>query len=81
MRIIKSENTDVIFGLSRLKNVQILIGLAIVLMVIRPVLPEALIRVPDWAILSWDVWLSNFFNFVKDDLGLIYLTRTITAGL
>ena len=81
MRIIKPKNADVIFGLSRSMNVQILIGLAIILMVIKPVLPEALIRVPDWAILSWDVWLSNFFNFVKDDLGLIHFTRAITAGL
>ena len=47
----------------------------------RPFLPDFLIRIPEWAILTWDVWLSSFFNFVKDDLGLLYFTRTLTAGL
>lgn len=81
MQSFETNKDDLIFGLSRSINVQILLAVAIILMVIRPILPEALIRLPDWAILSWDVWLSNFFNFVKDDLGLIYFTRTLTAGL
>ena len=81
MQSFETHKDDLIFGLSRSINVQILLAVAIILMVIRPILPEALIRLPDWAILSWDVWLSNFFNFVKDDLGLIYFTRTLTAGL
>jgi glycine betaine/proline transport system permease protein len=49
--------------------------------ILRPFLPDFLIRIPEWAILTWDVWLSSFFNFVKDDLGLLYFTRTLTAGL
>ncbi len=81
MHSFETHKDDLIFGLSRSINVQILLAVAIILMVTRPILPEALIRLPDWAILSWDVWLSNFFNFVKDDLGLIYFTRTLTAGL
>ena len=81
MQSFETHKDDLIFGLSRSINVQILLAVAIILMVTRPILPEALIRLPDWAILSWDVWLSNFFNFVKDDLGLIYFTRTLTAGL
>ena len=81
MHSFETHKDDLIFGLSRSINVQILLAVAIILMVARPILPEALIRLPDWAILSWDVWLSNFFNFVKDDLGLIYFTRTLTAGL
>ena len=40
-----------------------------------------MIRIPEGAILTWDVWLSSFFNFIKDDLGLLYFTRTLTAGL
>ena len=51
------------------------------LVIARPFLPDSLIRIPDWAILTWDVWLSSFFNFVKDDLGLLYFTRTLTSGL
>ena len=81
MQSFETNKDDLIFGLSRSINVQILLAVAIILMLSRPILPEALIRLPDWAILSWDVWLSNFFNFVKDDLGLIYFTRTLTAGL
>ena len=81
MHSFETHKDDLIFGLSRSINVQILLAVAIILMVARPILPEALIRLPDWAILSWDVWLSNFFNFVKDDLGLIYFTRALTAGL
>ena len=81
MQSFETNKDDLIFGLSRSINVLILLAVAIILMLTRPILPEALIRLPDWAILSWDVWLSNFFNFVKDDLGLIYFTRTLTAGL
>ena len=81
MASLETSKDDLIFGLSRSINVQILLAVAIILMVTRPILPDSLIRLPDWAILSWDVWLSNFFNFVKDDLGLIYFTRTLTAGL
>ena len=60
---------------------QIILLIAVLFVFGRPYLPDALIRIPGWAILSWDVWLSNFFNFVKDDLGLLYFTRTLTAGL
>ncbi len=81
MQSFETNKDDLIFGLSRSINVQILLAVAVILMATRPILPEAFIRLPDWAILSWDVWLSNFFNFVKDDLGLIYFTRTLTAGL
>ena len=81
MKYFESDKGDLNFGLSRSINVQILLAVAIILMVTRPILPDSLIRLPDWAILSWDVWLSNFFNFIKDDLGLIYFTRTLTAGL
>ena len=76
-----SDKDDYIVSFSRLRNAQILLAIATLIIIARPVLPEALIRLPDEAILPWDVWLSNFFNFVKDDLGLIYLTRTITGGL
>ncbi|NQY81468.1 MAG: ABC transporter permease subunit [Alphaproteobacteria bacterium] len=54
---------------------------AFLLAVAKPVLPEILVRVPDWAILPYDVWLDGLFNFVKEDLGLLYVTRGIAAGL
>ena len=63
---------------------QIAIGLlvaAFALMLFRPFLPEWIIRVPESAIPPWDIWLDTIFNFIKDDLGVIYLTRAISAGL
>lgn len=45
------------------------------------VLPEWAVRPPEWAIPPLAIWLDAAFNFVKDDLGLIHLTRAATAGL
>jgi len=59
----------------------LLFGLAILLAVARPWLPDVLVRVPDWAILPYGDWLQAFFDFVKDDLGLIHVTRGISAVL
>ena len=58
-----------------------LLGLAVLLAVMRPVLPAGLIRVPDWAVLSWDVWLQSIFDFIREDLGLIHFTRWLTGLL
>ena len=75
------KNRRFIFGNDRSTTLQIILVLALCLVILRPFLPDFLIRIPEWAILTWDVWLSSFFNFVKDDLGLLYFTRTLTAGL
>lgn len=68
-------------GLSRTRVAQVILVIALILAVAKPILPPGLIRVPEWAILPWDVWLQGLFDFVKDDLGLIHLTRGISAGL
>lgn len=60
---------------------KLLLGLAVLFALARPVLPDALIRVPDWAVLPYDQWLQGLFDFIKDDLGLIHLTRSIAAVL
>lgn len=67
--------------LSNPQVAKILLGCAVVLAVLRPVLPDFLIRVPDWAVLPYDVWFQAIFDFIKDDLGLIYVTRGISSGL
>ncbi len=59
----------------------ILLSLAVLIAIVRPLLPDALIRVPDWAVLPYDVWLQGLFDFIKDDLGLIHLTRGIASVL
>ena len=68
-------------GLSRTSVALILLLIALILAVAKPILPPELIRVPEWAILPWDVWLQALFDFIKDDLGLIYLTRAMSDGL
>lgn len=45
------------------------------------ILPAWLHRVPDAMVPSFAAWLDVVFNFVKDDLGLLTLTRFMTEGL
>ena len=68
-------------GLSRTRIAQILLVIAVILAVVKPILPAGLVRVPDWAILPWDIWFQAIFDFIREDLGLIYLTRGISSGL
>ena len=67
--------------LTRMRVAQILLAAAVLLAAARPVLPEFLIRVPEWAVLPYNVWMQALFDFIKDDLGLIHLTRGISAVL
>jgi glycine betaine/proline transport system permease protein len=78
--------TDKISGkteLTRNKMALILVGVAAALMVLRyaGLLPEALFRLPEAMIPPFAIWLDAIFNFVKDDLGLLKLTRFLTGGL
>ena len=60
-----------------------LLGVAVVMTVLQysGVLPAWLHRIPDAMIPPFAIWLDAFFNFVKDDLGLLKFTRFLTAGL
>ncbi|NPD14786.1 ABC transporter permease subunit [Xinfangfangia sp. D13-10-4-6] len=58
----------------------LLIGLAAVLVLTRAALPEGLIRPPDWLILPFADWVNTVFTFLRDDLGLMALTRAF-AGM
>jgi len=44
-------------------------------------LPAWLHRLPETVIPNFALWLDAIFNFVKDDLGLLRLTRFLTEGL
>lgn len=44
-------------------------------------LPAWLHRLPEAMIPNFALWLDTIFNFVKDDLGLLKLTRFLTGGL
>ena len=57
-----------------------MLGFALLLCLLKPVLPGFLVRLPEAVIPPTDIWLDALFNFVKDDLGLIYVTRWIAEG-
>jgi glycine betaine/proline transport system permease protein len=58
-----------------------MIVLAIALALARPLLPEGLVIRQEVGVLPLAVWLDAIFNFVRDDLGLIHVTRAISGGL
>ncbi len=69
---------------SSISNAQIallLVIAAVVLACLKPWLPAWLIRVPVEAIPPYEGWLDALFNFIKDDLGLIHLTRALSDAL
>lgn len=54
---------------------------AVILVVARPWLPDLLVRLPEsWAIPFAD-WMNAAFNFIKDDLGFIHITRALSTGI
>lgn len=59
----------------------IMLAAAFLFAVAKPVLPDGLVRVPQWAILPWEIWMQSLFDFIREDLGLIHITRGIAAGL
>jgi glycine betaine/proline transport system permease protein len=63
--------------------VWILIGVAAVLTLVQwfGLLPDALHRMPLYLLPPFEWALDGIFNFVKDDLGLLKLTRFLTGGL
>lgn len=67
--------------LSRSQIALLLIATAIGLMFLKQWLPAWLIRVPVEAIPPYESWLDALFNFVKDDMGLIHLTRALSDAL
>ena len=81
MSVLAEEQTFERTGLSKTAIVWALFGIAVLLAALKPVLPDWLVRVPEALVLPWDVWFQALFDFIKDDLGLIYLTRAISSGL
>lgn len=65
--------------LSRIpKAAQGLLALALLLVLARAILPPGLIRLPEGMILPFADWLNTVFAFVRDDLGLMALTRAFS---
>ena len=59
----------------------VLFALALTIAQYFSILPEWLFRMPTSVLPPLERWLDAFFNFVKDDLKLIVLTRFLTEGL
>ena len=59
----------------------LLLAVALTLLQYAGLLPAWLHRLPEAAIPPFADWLNAIFNFVKDDLGLLALTRFLTEGL
>ena len=59
----------------------VLICVGIALAIFKPVLPEALLRLPDALVLPFAAWINTAFDFVKDDLGFIHVTRFLAGGI
>ena len=58
-----------------------LLGIAVVLTILRPWLPDALVRVPESLLLPWRDWIDAVFQLIVFDLGLINVTRFLSGGL
>nr|WP_245538193.1 ABC transporter permease subunit [Roseobacter litoralis] len=66
---------------SRLAVVFVAVAAVLTLAQYAGLLPSVLFRLPEALVPPFAVWLDAIFNFVKDDLGLLVLTRTLTEGL
>ncbi len=66
---------------SRRRTAQYLLILAALLAATKFVLPDALVRPPEWLIWPFADWINAFFAFIRDDLGLIYVTRAFADGV
>ncbi|SED27895.1 proline/glycine betaine ABC transporter permease [Rhodobacter sp. 24-YEA-8] len=61
--------------------VWLMLGLAAVLILGRDLLPAELLRLPDWLVLPFAHWINAAFAFLRDDLGLMQVTRAFAAML
>lgn len=68
-------------GQSRLRMAQVLFGAALCLALAKGLLPDAMIRLPEAWVLPFADWFNAVFNFMRDDLGLIHVTRAFADGL
>ncbi len=56
------------------------LGLAILLILFKPLLPSVLDRLPEWHPI-WAAYMDRWFAWIQNDLGLIHVTRAIAGGI
>lgn len=66
---------------TRVRVAQVIFAAALALALSKAALPEALIRPPDWLIWPFADWINAVFAFLRDDLGLIHVTRAFADGV
>ena len=57
------------------------LGVAVALILLRPLLPDWAVRVPAWMILPWADWLDAGFSYLQNETPLMAITRSIAEGL
>lgn len=65
-------------GRRTLSPATLLLALALCLILGKILLPQGLIRPPDWAVQPFAVWINAIFYFLQNDLGLMALTRAFS---
>lgn len=66
------------FRLDQKRIAQALLLAALVLILARNALPQGLVRLPDAFVLPFADWINAAFDFARDDLGLMALTRAFS---
>lgn len=56
-------------------------AIAVALAVLKPVVPDLLVRLPDWAIIPFADGINAAFAFGRDDLGLLRVSRAGADGV
>lgn len=59
----------------------VLAGAALLLTFGKPLLPPGLIRPAEWLLLPFADWINAVFDFLREDLGLIHVTRAFASGI
>ena len=62
-----------------IRTAQLIMLAAAILAVSKFILPGGLVRPPEWLVWPFADWINWFFVFIKDDLGLIHVTRAFAA--
>ncbi|WP_170362150.1 ABC transporter permease [Ruegeria arenilitoris] len=75
-----TETSDKPWGRTRVLTALLVVAFALILAKAAGILPEWLNRIPEAAIPPTAQVLDAIFNFIQNDLGLIYVTRFIAEG-
>lgn len=66
---------------TRIRVAQLLFAAAAGLAVTKGILPAELIRPPAWLVWPFADWINAVFEFLRNDLGLIHVTRAFADGV